>query len=81
MHLQRSANTPRARLLVARILRRLTRKLTKPLALCWNAWQLEKSKDDVSHFESVRVYLANKEQQEALRQVRLLRRRNEIAGW
>lgn len=65
----------------ARIVRRLARKLTKPVALRWTAWQLEKSKDDVSHFESVRVYLANKEQQEALRQVRLLRRRNQIAGW
>lgn len=65
----------------ARIVRRLARKLTKPVALRWTVWQLEKSKDDVSHFESVRVYLANKEQQEALRQVRLLRRRNEIAGW
>lgn len=66
---------------VFRILRRLARKLTKPLALRWNAWQLDKSKDDVSHFESVRVYLAHKEQQESLHQVRLLRRRNEIAGW
>lgn len=68
-------------IVAARIVRRLARKLTKPVALRWTVWQLEKSKDDVSHFESVRVYLANKEQQEALRQVRLLRRRNEIAGW
>ena len=64
-----------------RIARRLVRKLAKPVALLWTAWQLKKSRDDVAYLESLRAQFARKEHNEALRQVRLMRARNEIAGW
>ena len=65
----------------ARIARRLVRKLIKPVALWWNTWQIKQSRDDVDYFESFRALLAQKEQEQHLRQVRLQRARREIAGW
>jgi len=64
-----------------RVVRRLARKLLKPIALAWNAWQLAKSRDDVAYLESLRAQFARKEHNEALRQVRLMRSRNRIAAW
>lgn len=64
-----------------RIARRLVRKAAKPVALHWNALQLAKSRDDVAYLASLRAQFEQKEHNEALRQVRLMRSRNQIAGW
>lgn len=68
-------------MIAARIARRLARKVMKPLALRWNAWQLKKSREEVDYFESFRARLAQCEAEQHRRQVRLLRARNQIAGW
>jgi len=65
----------------ARIARRLVRKIVKPVALWWTNWQLKQSREDVDYFESFRVLLAEKEHEQHVRQLRLTRQRNEIAGW
>jgi hypothetical protein len=67
--------------IAARIAQRLVRKLAKPIALAWNSWQLKQSREDVDYFESFRVMLAEKEAEQHIRQMRLTRQRNEIAGW
>lgn len=59
----------------ARILRRLVRRATKPLRLWLTECQLEKSRENVSYFESVRVYLTQKEREEVERQAQLAARR------
>ena len=64
-----------------RIVRRLARKAVKPAALLWTAWKLQKSRDDVAYLASLRAQFEQKEQNEALRQVRLMRSRSQIAGW
>jgi len=64
-----------------RVLRRLARKSIKPIALQWTAWQLTKSLDDVAYLASLRAQFEQKEHNEALRQVRLMRSRNQIASW
>lgn len=64
-----------------RVLRRLARKSIKPVALQWNALQLAKSRDDVAYLESLRAQFEQKEHNEALRQVRLMRSRSQITGW
>ena len=68
-------------MIAARIARRLVRKLIKPFALWWTAWQLKQSREDVDYFESFRALLAQKEQEQQIRQLLLTRQRNEIAGW
>jgi hypothetical protein len=64
-----------------RVLRRLARKSIKPVALQWTTWQLAKSRDDVAYLASLRTQFEQKEHNEALRQVRLMRSRSQIAGW
>jgi hypothetical protein len=64
-----------------RIVRRLARKAVKPGALLWTAWKLQKSRDDVAYLASLRAQFEQKEHNEALRQVRLMRSRSQIAGW
>jgi hypothetical protein len=66
---------------VHRIARRLVRKLAKRAVLRWNSWQLAKSRDDVAYLASLRAQFEQKEHNEALRQVRLMRSRNQIASW
>ena len=60
---------------LCRILRRLVRRATKPLRLWLTELQLEKSRENVSYFESVRAYLVEKEQQELARQSQLAAKR------
>jgi hypothetical protein len=62
----------------ARILRRLVRRATKPLRLWLTECQLEKSRENVSYFESVRALLAQKEREEVERQTQLAARRMAI---
>jgi len=64
-----------------RVVRRLARKAVKPAALLWTAWKLKKSRDDVAYLASLRAQFEQKEHNEALRQVRLMRSRSQIAGW
>ena len=62
----------------ARILRRLVRHATKPLRLWLTECQIEKSRENVTYFESVRAYLAEKEREEVERQTQLAARRQAI---
>lgn len=62
----------------ARILRRLARRVTKPVRLWLTECQLEKSRENVSYFESVRTLLAQKEREEVERQMQLAARRQAI---
>lgn len=62
----------------ARILRRLARRVTKPVRLWLTECQLEKSRENVSYFESVRALLAQKEREEVERQAQLAARRMAI---
>lgn len=54
-----------------RILRRLVRRVTKPARLWLTEMQLEKSRENVDYFASVRVYLAEKERKEVELQAQL----------
>jgi len=62
----------------ARILRRLVRRVTKPVRLWLTECQLEKSRENVSYFESVRALLAQKEREEVELQTQLAARRMAI---
>lgn len=59
----------------ARILRRLARRATKPLRLWLTECQIEKSRENVSYYASVREYLVQKEREEVERQAQLAARR------
>lgn len=59
----------------ARILRRLVRRATKPLRLWLTECRIEKSRENVSYYESVRAYLVEKEREEVERQAQLAARR------
>ena len=61
-----------------RVLRRLVLRATKPLRLWLTECQLEKSRENVSYFESVRALLAQKEREEVERQTQLAARRMAI---
>ena len=61
-----------------RVIRRLARKLTKPLRLWVTECQLEKSRENVSYFASVRAHLAKLEREEVEHQAQLAARRQAI---
>lgn len=61
-----------------RILRRLVGRATKPLRLWLTECQLEKSRENVDYFASVRALLAQKEREEVERQAQLAARRMAI---
>ena len=61
-----------------RILRRLIRRATKPVRLWITECQLEKSRENVDYFESVRRYLIEQERKEVNRQAHLAARRQAI---
>ncbi|MEH6435805.1 hypothetical protein [Massilia sp. DD77] len=63
---------------INRIARRLVRHLLKPLRLWLTECQIEKSRENVSYYESVRVYLAQREQEEVAHQAQLAARRMAI---
>ena len=65
----------------ARILRRLARKLAKPVALHLNDLQLRRSEEQFEHYQLMRGLLPHYEQHEKLRQVQLIGRRNQIRTW
>jgi hypothetical protein len=64
-----------------RVLRRLARKLTKPLRLRITAAQLATSDENIAHFEAVRTEAARLIAAEHRRQVDLLMKRNQFASW
>lgn len=68
-------------MIAARILRRLVRKLAKPVALYLNDLQLRQSEEQFEHFQAMRGLLPQYERHEKLRQVQLIGRRNKIRTW
>lgn len=62
----------------ARILRRLVRRATKPLRLWLTECQLEKSRENVTYWQSVRALLEQAEREEVERQTQLAARRMAI---
>jgi len=66
---------------VTRIARRLVRKIVKPAALWLNDCALRHSEEKFEDFQAMRGLLPHYEQQEKLRQVQLIGRRNHIRGW
>ena len=65
----------------SRVLRRLVRKLTKPLLLAVNRHQMALSEGNVLALEGVRLEATELMRDEALRQVRLMQKRREIGSW
>lgn len=65
-------------MIAARVLRRLVRRAMKPVRLWLTECHLEKSRENVSYFESVRALLAQKEREEVERQMQLAARRMAI---
>lgn len=61
-----------------RILRRLVRRATKPARLWLTECQLEKSRENVIYFASVRAHLERLEREENERQAQLAARRMAI---
>ncbi|WP_313632514.1 hypothetical protein [Massilia timonae] len=64
-----------------RVLRRLVRKLAKPLLLTLNQWARERSEDNVFALIWDREQISRQIAAEKHHQVKLELRRKEIAGW
>lgn len=64
-----------------RILRRLVRKAVKPVCLWINACRFQEVEHEVSRLEMARQDAIRLMQAQRLRQVKLQRQRNQIAGW
>lgn len=58
----------------ARILRRLVRRATKPIRKWITECQIEKSRENVQYFDSVRQYLIERERAEVVKQTQLAAR-------
>lgn len=65
----------------SRVLRRLARKLTKPLRLAVIKHQLALSEGNVLALEGARLEATELMRDEALRQVRLMQARRQVEGW
>lgn len=64
-----------------RVVRRLVRKLLKPVRLRITGVQMAASDENIAHLEAVRVEASRLIAAEHRRQVRLSMDRNRIAGW
>jgi len=64
-----------------RVVRRLARKLVKPLRLAIIKHQLALSGGNIQHLEDARVETLALLQAEHMRQVDLLMKLNQVAGW
>jgi hypothetical protein len=67
--------------MIARIARRLVRKITKPAALWWTNHQLAKTEERAEYFMNMRAQVVPFELRERRRAVELTARRNAIQGW
>lgn len=65
----------------SRIVRRLARKLTKPVALFLATREVRLSQERAEYLLSLRASIVPVERQERERTVRLIGRRNQIQGW
>jgi hypothetical protein len=68
-------------MIAARILRRLVRKLIKPVALWWNDRALREAEDQADFYMHLRRAAVPMERSQRERAVQLVGRRNEIRTW
>lgn len=66
---------------VARIARRLVRKIVKPVALWWTARALREAEDQADFYMHLRRAAVPMERRQRERAVQLVGRRNEIRTW
>lgn len=57
------------------------RRVAKPALLWINAWQFKQSEEEIEYLQSLRPYVSAKEHRQRVRQMKLQRQRNQIAGW
>jgi hypothetical protein len=64
-----------------RVVRRLVRKIVKPIALWLNARRLAAAEDRADYLMHLRADIVPLEKAERVRSVQLIGQRNQIRGW